>query len=324
MRTAAVLVCLLTACASSPGEEAALDRGEEMNDQEEDSEVEEDETPPGPASTECKADEHACETTCVPNRDNSPDVGCSLGCGGACPAPTNGVATCDASGVCGFTCEAGFARVGDQCVAGVCETMGYSCGTYDDGQNTFPCGTCLDGATCSANHTCTRARDAKETNDTVSTATQLGDFNDYDDKEVELEALSIDSQQDVDWFRFHITDGFDAGNPDGHVTLSHVNVVNGYDVGWLKEPHELTVWFKCDGADNGSSVECGEWYTTEDTDSLRDPALGVGCTVNATHLVWAHISASCSTTSDNGTVTVRVKRTFVPMGDTYDLSVLVE
>lgn len=325
MRTVVILVSLLTACASSSNEAAdELDPTMDPNDQAEDEGIEEDETPPGPASNECKAAEHACETECVANRDNDPSVGCSMGCGGACAAPENGTATCDSAGVCGFSCNAGFARVGDQCVSGVCETVGYSCGSYDDGQSTFNCGTCLDNATCGIDHVCARPRDALESNDSLATPTQLGDLKDSDDALVEIGGLAIDSEQDVDWFRFHVTDGFDGGNPDAHVTLSHHFTSSGFSLGWLSDRHELTVWFKCDGGDNGSSVECGEWYSTLDTDSLRDPELGIGCKVDATYLVWAHVSASCATTSDNGTVTVRVQKNYVPMGDTYDLEVLVE
>jgi hypothetical protein len=202
--------------------------------------------------------------------------------------------------------------------------MGYSCGSYDDGQSTFACGTCLDSATCGADHRCARPRDSRESNDVLTMASDLGDLDDSDDATVAIAGLSIDSEHDVDWFRFHVTDGFDGGNPDAHVTLSHRYTSSGYDLGWLSDSHELTVWFKCDGADNGSSVECGEWYSTMDTDTLRDPALGVGCKVDATYLVWAHVSASCATISDNGTVTVRVKKNHVPMGDTYNFDVLVE
>ena len=101
MRTAVVLVAFLTACATSSNEAAdGMDPGgtSQGNDQAEDEAVEEDETPPGPASTECKADEHACETSCVANRDNDPSVGCMLGCGGACPAPERALVGQDGSG----------------------------------------------------------------------------------------------------------------------------------------------------------------------------------------------------------------------------------
>jgi hypothetical protein len=325
MRTAIVLVSLLTACADSSFDAADDPGGGSGNDQAEDQGMEEEgETPPGPGATACKSNEHACDMQCVTDRANTPEAGCAMGCGGACPVPANGTAMCDAAGVCGSTCNDGFTRIGDQCVSNVCEAVGYSCGTYGEGTGAVSCGSCLDGATCGLQHACTRPRDVKETNDTLAAATPLGDLKDSDDARVEVGGLSIDSAQDVDWFKFHVTDGFDGGNPDAHVTLSHTYVTSGYDVGWLSDPHELTVWFKCDGEDNGSSVECGEWYSTMDTDSLHDPALGVGCKVNATYLVWAHVSASCSTTSDNGTVTVRVKKNYVPMGDTYDLDVLVE
>ena len=62
-----------------------------------------------------------------------------------------------------------------------------------------------------------------------------------------------------------------------------------------------------------------------DGDQLaRDPNLGVACKIDAQHKVWAHISASCATTTDSGQVTVSVRKTAAPRGDTYDLQVHVE
>lgn len=279
-------------------------------------------TPGGGAS--CGMDEHACGTSCVANRPNDWSSGCSMGCGGACAVPAHGSPTCTTAGLCGIACDDGYSLVGDQCVAASCEQAGYSCGTYDGGEGSVDCGSCLGTATCGVDHQCQIARDSKEANDTLGAATNLGDYNDYDDRKDTFGALSIDSAHDEDWFTFHVTDGFDAGNPDAYVQLSHSHVISGTDVGWLDSDHELTVWFKCDGADNGSSVTCGEWYSDLATDTLHDPVLGVGCTVNAQYSIWAHVSASCATTSDNGVVTVRVRKTQVPMGDTYDLGVDVE
>lgn len=312
MKIVAVSFALLAACASDPAQEGAGSGSDQSS-------------PPIPGgSASCGMNEHACADSCVANQTNDPNVGCAMGCGGACTSPANGSSTCTESGTCGVTCNSGYSLVGEQCIADSCQQVGYSCGTYATSSDSVDCGTCLDSAVCGADHTCQIARDAKEPNDTLSAATQLGDYNDADDREDTTRSLTIDSASDEDWFTFHVTDGLDFGNPDAYVDVSHSTLLGDWDVGWLESPHELTLWFKCDGADNGSTVECGEWYTTYDTNSLNDPELGVGCTIDATYVIWAHVAASCATTSENGTVTVRVRKTDVPMGDTYDLTVKVE
>src|SRR5262245_8614000 len=79
-------------------------------------------SPPGTMT--CGANQHSCGADCVANRANTPDVGCSLGCGGACPTPENGTASCSASGLCEVTCMPGYAHVGDHCVVLICEHLG--------------------------------------------------------------------------------------------------------------------------------------------------------------------------------------------------------
>lgn len=64
-------------------------------------------------SCECSSGFHLCGATCAD--DGSPAT-CGASCT-PCTAPANATATC-ASGACGFTCNAGFTRCGNQCVAG--------------------------------------------------------------------------------------------------------------------------------------------------------------------------------------------------------------
>jgi hypothetical protein len=329
MKPFLVVLALLTACATStqepadngsgtPGTGSNTGSGSGSGDGS-------DSTPLPGGGVQCNPSyEHACGPQCAPNQENNVDVGCAMGCGDACKSPLHGHPVCTDAGVCAVACDTGYSLSGDQCVAEGCSQVGYSCGTLETASGSVDCGTCMDGATCGGSHQCQIARDGKEVNDSLALATQLGEYNDAANQQAVIHGLSIDSTSDVDWFRFHITDGFDGGNPDGYITLSHNHVISGSDVGWLSSRHQLTVWFKCDGDDNGSSVECGEWYSTTDTDSLHDPSLGVGCTVDATYLVWAHVSASCKSLSDNGTVVFRVRKTNIPMGDTYDLTTKVE
>lgn len=280
-----------------------------------------DEVPPPPGSATCAPDQHACGRTCVTDQPNNPATGCSLGCGNPCEAPEGAVATCSTSGTCDFVCDAGYALVGDACTPFACESAGYTCGTYTDQAGTvFECGSCVDGTGCGPTHQCAVARDAYESNDVRGDARALGDFDDLGDQNRWVDRLSISSLVDEDWFTARIVDGTDGGNPD--VTIQLTNRLD--QLGWLDSRHELTVWFQCDSTDTGTSVRCGEWYTTTDTNGATDPGLGIGCQVDATYLVWADIAPSCSGISDSGTATIRIRKTAAPRGDTYDLFVGVE
>lgn len=277
------------------------------------------ESPPSAAS--CAEDEHACGDTCVMQQPNDPGVGCSFGCNAACPVPANGIPACTAAGTCDFRCPAGFARVGQACLAAACEQKGYTCGNFiDDTGAPFDCGGCLGSSQCGANHQCVIAPDSREDNDTLAQAKSLGDLDDSYDPVMWIDNLSIDATADEDWFRFHVTDGFDAGNPVGSIELRN----RATSLGWLDAAHELTVWFKCDTQDALSWVRCGEWYTTESENTLLDPQLGVGCTVDATYVVWADIAPSCTGTTDSGVVTFRIRKRTAPRGDLYDLRVSVD
>lgn len=311
----AVLLLGLVACAQSGtgDDEPQVTPEEEDND------------PPSgpPGSSQCEDGYHACGQTCLADSatNDKPQLGCALGCGQPCPTPDNGVAICTDDGICGFECNDGFARVGSNCIASVCDSVSYGCGTYVDDEGTsFNCGTCANDATCGSNHQCLVPADAQEPNNGASMARNLGTFNDYDDPEKWVENLSIHTPTDEDWFTFKIEDGWDGGNPDITVQLTE----RTDSLGWLESPHEITVWWKCDSGDAGSKVTCGEWYTTESENTLNDNVLGKGCKAETEFLPWGDISTSCNGLTDSGTVTVRVRRTSPPLGDGYDLFVSVD
>jgi hypothetical protein len=304
----------LVACAQTGVPEA--DDSEQQPDMEQD----DDDLPTPPGGMQCEEGFHACGESCLAPQRNEPDRGCAQGCGQACAVPQNAVATCTDEGTCDFTCPAPYARVNDACVLLACDDAGYTCGTYTVGGSSIECGTCFGDVACGANHQCNIAPDFQENNNTVAKANSLGDLDDSEDPASWLDGLSIHSATDEDWYRFHITDGFDFGNPDATIQLAD----HDSTLGWLASTHELTVWFKCDSEDYGSSVKCGEWYTQSDENSLEDPALGIGCTANAQNVVWGDVAPSCTGTTDSGTVTVRVKKRGAPRGDTYDLYYAVD
>ena len=171
---------------------------------------------------------------------------------------------------------------------------------------------------CGSDYRCDIPPDGSEWNDISTAATNLGNFIDSTNGESWLDDRSI-GEMDEDFFEFHVTDGFDGGNPRADIELA----TRGSSLGWLESPHELTVWFRCDAGGSGSNVRCGEWFAAVDENSLDDLFLGKGCTVYGTYLVWATISAGCAGTSDSGTVTIRVRKRTPPRGDRYDVHVSV-
>ena len=272
--------------------------------------------PRPPGAPECIDDHHWCGTACIRQKPNVPSVGCTFGCGAPCEPPPSGIATCTSGGTCDFTCPAGLAKVDGRCVAAICDERDYACGTtVDDAGTAFECGTCSE----CIDHACVIAPDAREDNNTPERATLLGDFDDATDRSLFVDDLSIHTH-DEDWFRFHITDGFDAGNPDGSIELAD----RARELGWLSSSHELSVWFKCDTANASSTVRCGEWFTEQTRNTLSDPVLGVGCVADGTYVVWSEVWPSCQGIADSGIVTFRVRKRTPPRGDGYDLRVAVD
>lgn len=254
---------------------------------------------------------------CAP-QPNDPSIGCAFGCATPCPTPAHAVASCTAAGTCDFRCPPDLAKLDGACVAAACEQRQLACGTIvDDAGASFDCGTCVGAC---VDHACVIAPDAREDNDTAAQAIVLGDFNDALDPTVWIDDLSIATADDEDWFRFHVTDGFDGGNPVATIELLH----RASQLGWLDSRHELSVWFKCDTANVASTVRCGEWFSEQARNTLSDPLLGTGCSAEGTFVVWSTIRPSCTGIVDSGIVTFRVRKRTPPRGDTYDVRVAVE
>jgi hypothetical protein len=191
------------------------------------------------------------------------------------------------------------------CVARTCASEQFACGAFRDvGGDAFDCGTCIGTAAC-VDHVCTIPADAREDNDDLARATWLGSLDDRDDAYLRLADLTIDSATDHDWFQFHVTDAFDAGNP--RISLSLTAAAR----------HELVVYFKCDSVDEATVAFCGE-----SQNAVFDPALGIGCVANAAS-IQADIVPYCKGIADGGTVTLRVGTHQPPRGDPYELGVMV-
>ena len=168
-------------------------------------------------------------------------------------------------------------------------------------------------ATCTPEGACAvRQSDSHEDNDSPARATDLGDFDDAADPIAWLGSVSIDSATDEDWFRFHVTDGFDGGNPRIRVELA------------VPAVHELAIYFRCDGANVATLARCGERTVQRAENTLSDALLGTGCTIDGTDLLWSNIVPSCSGIADSGTVLLRVRKSAAPWDEIYGLRVAVE
>jgi hypothetical protein len=257
------------------------------------------------AAVVCDTGEHRCGGGCIPDLSNDPAMGCRLGCGEACIAPTNGTATCTGAGTCDFTCNSPFRRVGDACMCtpSTCEDLGFmECGMPDDG-----CGTPLDCGSCDGGRTCERGlcacpADAHEENDSRSTATVIpGDLDDSTDPDTSVNDFSIHVMRDVDWIRWHVIDGFDlGGNPVITVTLDMLPIGADYD---------MSAYFVCDSGGDASSCEVG----------TSDNMVGRGCrsaNVGAGITESVRIATECSGIDEHGFLYVRVDpRTLAACGD---------
>ena len=99
----------------------------------------------GPGCTQCASGFHLCGTSCQQDHANTPDVGCTQGCGSACTAPTNATAKCTSGGTCDFACETTFDKVDGGCV---CPQGQVVC-------NGNTCAQCCVDSDCVGNQLCT-------------------------------------------------------------------------------------------------------------------------------------------------------------------------
>lgn len=84
----------------------------------------------GPNCSQCAKGFHTCgNNSCQPDNANSPDAGCTNGCMGACPQPTNSVASCTPQGACDFSCNSTFVKgdAGCACDVGMVDCMNGTC-----------------------------------------------------------------------------------------------------------------------------------------------------------------------------------------------------
>ncbi len=103
----------------------------------------------GPNCQNCAGGFHMCGSSCEQDHANSPDAGCTLGCGSVpCPAPTNATAKCTSGGQCDFACGTSFDKTdaGCECPSGevVCTNVCQQCCSDTDcvGHQTCSGGTC--------------------------------------------------------------------------------------------------------------------------------------------------------------------------------------
>ena len=250
---------------------------------------------PGPDATSCPVNMHSCSGSCVADGDNDPATGCRLGCGSACPSPTGGVPICSA-GACDVMCTAPYERSGGTCVCmpQSCSARGIQCGMTDDGCGTsVNCGMCGTGQAC-VDGACACGPDGAEPNEDPTTAFALGDFPTMPDTVMSFAMFSLQSMDDVDFFKVRVVDAELTMNPVMRVTLS--NVPAGSDF-------ELGVWFTCDNSPNTSRCDQG----TPDT-SFGD----VGCIGQMSMtggLDRAQITGFCNGEEKSGDLIIRVRAT---------------
>jgi hypothetical protein len=264
----------------------------------------------GPAS--CPTGQHRCGGGCIDDLENLPENGCQYGCGEACPAPPDGVASCDADGACAFGCEPPFTLVDGECrcTPRTCADMGAMCGAPDDGCGVaLDCGACSGGGVCDGG-LCSCPEDALEPNDSrLSVTTPLAAIPDVEDWDMTYSMWTLHDAGDEDWIRFHLEDSgvFDA-NPEIVITLDSIPPGSNYD---------LAAYYVCDSGNHNSSCSAG----------MDDNSIGHGCASasSTTTSEYLSIAADCDnpgSTDDAGTIWIHVtSRTFGGSCAPYSLRV---
>jgi hypothetical protein len=259
----------------------------------------------GPPS--CGAGEHLCGSRCEPDRMNDPANGCTNGCGtAACPAPELGIAACSTTGDCTWDCMPPYVREGDVCTCAprTCTDAMAECGPLDDGcGGTTDCGLCSGGRSCTGN-ICGCMPDATEPNDVRTAISSIATLEDCSDDARSILDLNIDEMADEDWYRFDISDCFDAGNPQITVTLDGIAGASDYD---------LAAYYACP---SGNDSSC--------TRGTIDNTVGNGCaSVTAGSAVeTVEIATECSGTDDSGILFIHVTaRTWAMTCDPYRIQI---
>ncbi|MBW2463642.1 MAG: hypothetical protein JRH11_18470 [Deltaproteobacteria bacterium] len=253
------------------------------------------------SSVMCGAGLHGCDGMCVPDQVNDPDLGCRLGCGDACPAPSptaSGNAICTSSGRCDVMCTAPYRKVSGrcECVPLTCTQAGAQCGSaVDDGcGGRLACGTCGDGRMCTETNQCACTVDAAEPNDLEIQAFMLGDFPDTPDTEMTFSAYTLDSDTDVDLYRVRVRDTASA-NPTVRVELRNIPAGSNFELG---------AWYRCDAGGDATRCDAG----TNATDLTLGPA---GCLSEETGIMpeRVQLQSFCDTDDDSGNVIIQVRST---------------
>jgi hypothetical protein len=128
--------------------------------------------------------------------------------------------------------------------------------------------------------------DGYEANNSMGSATDLGEF--HDDGFVCLWRLAnLDSDADVDWYTFYVHDDFSLGNPNISVRTPESGV-------------EIGAWFQCDSG--GDETTCTSAFGSE-----PDSTIGAGCTFGG-GLNMIYLETECDGMDDSGRVFIRVTR----------------
>ena len=98
----------------------------------------------GAGCASCAGGFHACGSTCQQDQPNTPDAGCTQGCGGPCKPPSNATAKCTSDGQCDFACDTSFDKTDAGCACPAGEKI---CGTT--------CQQCCTDTDCVGHQTCT-------------------------------------------------------------------------------------------------------------------------------------------------------------------------
>lgn len=230
-------------------------------------------------------DDDQAGSECTPKSCSDLAVTCGTyddGCGGTTDCgscdPSCTPKTCEELGKtcgkhddgCGALVDCG--ACAPSCVPKTCAQLGKTCGTHDDGcGGTASCGECP--TTCAA--------DAKESNQTWQTATDLGPSTDTPPTNLVLYQLTL-PDGDEDWFKTAVTDGGFNGNP--RITVSTARAV------------EVSAFYVCNSG--GDASYCPNAADTPDT------TIGKGCRGRSN----VSLRTSCSGITDSGTAYVRIRK----------------